>query len=308
MMNTSNGMIAGTQVLDEKAVLSAMKRTLAMIEFDVEGTVIWANDRFAMTMGYEAAAMPGMHHRQFCTEDFVNSPAYAALWRDLRSGRPFQEKILRVNKSGRLLWFEATYTPVLDEDGRVRAIVKVATDITARVKTATKMTNELQRMAEELLHQAEQGVDSGLHIAADLERFVQESGNSMQSLEYLGSEAAFVRGMIKTIRDIASQTKLLSLNAAIEAALAGEHGRGFNVVAQEVRKLAGRAEEAAKEMNGHLESISVQIGEISGLTKRSREILSHSRLLADRAMSGFTGIGEAARELDRKAKTLTEMP
>lgn len=73
-----------TQVLDREAVLAAIERSLAMIEFNVNGQVIWANELFARTMGYEAGELLGMAHRQFCSPGFVNSPEYESFWDQLR--------------------------------------------------------------------------------------------------------------------------------------------------------------------------------------------------------------------------------
>src|SRR4051794_15103982 len=128
MNKLRNNKYMSTQVLEQDAVLAAIEQSLAMIEFNTEGQVLWVNDNFAKAMEYEADEMPGLMHRQFCTEEFVNSPEYSMLWRELKSGHPFQAKILRLSKKQRLLWFEATYTPVFDAEGQVKAVIKIATD------------------------------------------------------------------------------------------------------------------------------------------------------------------------------------
>ncbi|MCZ8520286.1 MULTISPECIES: PAS domain S-box protein [Paenibacillus] len=117
-----------TQVLDSEAVLGAMEHTLAMIEFDAQGNVLWANRNFADAVGYSVSEIKGMKHRQFCTKDYAESPEYTVLWNNLRQGIQFQEKIQRLTKDSRLIWLEATYMPVFQDD-RVTAVLKVATDI-----------------------------------------------------------------------------------------------------------------------------------------------------------------------------------
>ncbi|MGF7047922.1 PAS domain S-box-containing protein [Paenibacillus sp. DS2015] len=298
---------ASTQVLEQNAVLAAIENSLAMIEFDIEGNVLWANDNFARAMDYEAFEMPGMMHRQFCTSEFVNSAEYTALWNDLKSGRPFQEKILRVTKNHRLLWFEATYTPVFDSEGHVQAVIKIATDITDRENATTRVTSEFQHMAEDLLKRAEEGISSSHQIAAAIERVVKESDDNMRNLQLLENRADSVRGSLQTIQYVASQTNLLALNAAIEAAHAGEYGRGFNVVANEVRKLAKQAEETTKEVNSNLEGITAQVEEIAKATKRSQTVIIDSQRLTQLAVDEFTGIGQAAGLLDKQARALGDM-
>lgn len=307
MNNVRSDRYTSTQVLEQSAVLAAIEQSLAMIEFDTQGNVLWANENFARAMDYEVSEMKGMMHRQFCTTDFVNSSAYVTLWNDLKSGRPFQEKILRVTKKKRYLLFEATYTPVFDSEGHVQAVIKIATDITARENAATTVTSELKHMAEDLLKRANEGVSSSHQIASSIEKAVKESDDNMQVLQLLEHKAESVRGIMQTIRDVASQTNLLALNAAIEAAHAGEHGQGFNVVATEVRKLSKQAEEAAKEVNANLVGIAEQVAMISKGTKRSQMVIIDSQQRTQQAVDEFMGIGQAARQLDEQARILGDM-
>lgn len=307
MIGEQRMIYSSTQVLDVPAVLAAIEQSLAMIEFDTEGRVLWANERFAQAMAYPASEMPGMLHRQFCTPEFVNSAEYTALWNNLREGRSFQDKILRVSKDGRQLWFEATYTPIVDAEGQVTGILKVATDITARENATASFTNELRMMAGELLKRTEEGIAGTREIAAAINRGVQKVGENMDMIRSLQQEASSVRSIIDTISDVASQTQLLSLNAAIEAAHAGEYGRGFNVVASEVRKLSKQAGDAAREVNGSLRGITVQVDKITTEMKFSQTLITDSQVLIENAVNEFSVIGEAARQLDQQARTLAEL-
>ncbi|MBP1991639.1 PAS domain S-box-containing protein [Paenibacillus eucommiae] len=306
-MNITTGRFSSTQVLEGDAILAAIEQSLAMIEFDTEGKVLWANDNFAKVMEYEATEMAGLMHHQFCTKEFVNSPEYLTLWNDLKSGRPFQEKILRVTKNSRLRSFEATYTPVFNKEGQVQAVLKIATDITERENATIKVTNELQLMAEHLLKRAEDGVSSSYQIASAIDKVVKESDDNMQGLQILEHKADTVRKTTKAIREIASQTNLLALNAAIEAAHAGEYGLGFNVVASEVRKLAKQTELAAKEVNSNLEGIAAQVVEVTKGIKRVQTVISDSQLRTGQAVDEFMSIGQAALQLDNQAKVLGDL-
>ncbi|OBZ11048.1 MULTISPECIES: methyl-accepting chemotaxis protein [Bacillales] len=293
-----------TQVLDKRAVLTAIEQSLAMIEFDVKGQVLWANENFAQAMGYRSAEMPGMMHKQFCSPDFVNSTAYAKLWDDLRNGRPFQNKILRLTKNGTAIWLEATYMPIRDEEGKVIAILKMATDINAREQATAQMTENLLQMSEELLDRAQEGISHSQEVEAAIERVADGASENMAVLGLLEQQTSLIRKIVRTIRDVASQTNILSLNAAIEAAHAGEHGRGFNVVATEVRKLAGQVQEATKEVNGYVEGIVTHVQEVVKGTKLSQEVVAESQQRIQRAVDEFMSIGAAARQLDTKAKEL----
>ncbi|UOY91134.1 methyl-accepting chemotaxis protein [Ectobacillus sp. JY-23] len=293
-----------TQVLKKNAVLAALEQALAMIEFNPHGQVLWSNENFARTMEYSVQELPGLHHRQFCLPEFANSFSYESFWRSLRTGKSFQEKIQRVTKSGRIIWLEATYMPVLTENGQVEAVIKVATDITDRENSMNHVTNELQLMAESLKERAEKGVACSQEIESAIAKVVAETNESAAILQMLTSQAEAIRGMVKTIGDIAAQTNLLALNAAIEAAHAGVHGRGFAVVANEVRNLANRVQEANQQVQGNVEDITNHVAQMGTSTARSEAAIAESQTKMQEAVAAFVAIGNAAAQLDVQAKTL----
>ncbi|PUA39926.1 chemotaxis protein [Paenibacillus elgii] len=295
-----------TQVLNEKAVLAALEQSLAMIEFNVQGEVLWANENFAHAMEYSLSELVGVHHRRFCTEYFASSPDYALLWNNLRSGKIFQEKIIRVTKNGRMLNLEATYMPILDEHGQVVAVLKVATDITEREVAKAQLTSELQNMSEELLC-TEGGITRNQQVASAITRLMEENEKNLSYLHDLEQQNTAVRHIVQTIREFASQTNLLALNAAIEAAHAGEYGRGFNVVASEVRKLAKSVQEAAQEIQATVEGIAKHVDRVNDGTKASQKTIVDSQRQIQQAVEEFAGIGEAVGKLDVQAKTLRQL-
>ncbi len=303
----TNTELNSTQVFEEDAVLAAMEKSLAMIEFDPNGKVLWANENFARTMGYRVDEMPGMIHKQFCTPEFAGSREYMDLWKNLRIGKSFQEKIQRVTKRGKLIWLEATYTPVYGSAGTIIGVVKVATDISERETTTSSVAEQLQKMSESLSRRAETGIRRSEEAALAASKLVDESIENLEILESLKSQAKSIGKIVQTIREIAAQTNLLALNAAIEAARAGEHGRGFNVVAGEVRKLATRVQDSIQEVNGHVEGIAGEINKISEATRRSQNGINNNQALNEQAVATFKEIGSAARELDERAKTFKDI-
>jgi methyl-accepting chemotaxis protein len=119
------------------AVLRALDRALAIIEFDRTGKILTANANFCRAMGYELSEIRGQHHRLFVTPEFASGADYKAFWDKLGRGQYDTGEYLRLAKGGRPVWIQASYNPVLGSDGQVLKIVKVAADVTAeKLKTA----------------------------------------------------------------------------------------------------------------------------------------------------------------------------
>lgn len=118
---------------DRESQLAAIDRTQAVIEFDLDGTIRYANENFLGALGYTSAEVTGQHHRMFVHADEARSEAYARFWTRLASGEAHSGEFRRRHKSGRDVWIQASYTPIRDVAGRPYKVVKYASDITAMV-------------------------------------------------------------------------------------------------------------------------------------------------------------------------------
>ncbi|MBB4105635.1 methyl-accepting chemotaxis protein [Allorhizobium borbori] len=120
---------------DSKNVLQALSRSLAIIEFDLKGNILDANENFCRAMGYTRSEIIGRHHSLFVDPDEIRTPEYAAFWARLGEGHFEQKQYKRYGKGGRPVWIEATYNPVF-RGKHAYKVVKIATDITcAKAKT-----------------------------------------------------------------------------------------------------------------------------------------------------------------------------
>ncbi len=130
-----------------QAVLTALDRSLAVIEFSPDGTVITANPNFLKTMGYELAEIRGKHHSLFVTPEDRNSAAYRSFWTTLARGEHQSALYKRIAKNGQDVWIEATYNPVRDAGGRIVKIIKFATDVSARQREYADLRGKVNAIA-----------------------------------------------------------------------------------------------------------------------------------------------------------------
>lgn len=132
---------------DMGALFAALSKAQAYIEFQLDGTIVSANENFLKTLGYSHLEdIRGKHHSMFCSKEFVDSPAYREFWAKLNRGDFQSGQFMRVTRDGREIWIQATYNPVLDSKGRVTKVVKFAVDITKEKVEALRSASEAARI------------------------------------------------------------------------------------------------------------------------------------------------------------------
>ncbi|WP_354676178.1 PAS domain-containing methyl-accepting chemotaxis protein [Pseudomonas syringae] len=116
-----------------KGLMGALEKSMAIVELELDGKLIRANDNFLAAMGYRAEELHGKTHRDFCDPEMARSREYADLWASLRAGKFISGTFRRVAKSGKSVWLEASYNPVIDAQGKVIKVVKYALDVTQKI-------------------------------------------------------------------------------------------------------------------------------------------------------------------------------
>ncbi|MNF82898.1 Biofilm dispersion protein BdlA [compost metagenome] len=283
---------------EHESLIKALMRSTAVIEFNLQGEVLTANDRFLQTMGYRLEQVVGKHHRLFCDPEEYNSPAYQAFWDQLRRGEFVAARFKRVDAHGRVVWLEASYNPIIDAHDVLYKVVKFATVITDQVNQemavaeAADIAYSTSLETDSSARSATAVVTQTVEVMRGLETSMQEAANGIEALD---KQSQVIGSIIKTISDIAGQTNLLALNAAIEAARAGEQGRGFAVVADEVRQLASRTSTATEE-------IARVVQQNEQLAKAAVDIIDSSKRQAEQGLTLAGQTGTVIVEIQDGAK------
>jgi methyl-accepting chemotaxis protein len=141
---------------DSAGQLAAIDKSQAVISFNLDGTILSANDNFLNALGYRLEEVQGKHHSMFVEPSFVRSEEYRQFWTDLAHGRFNAGEYLRLGKNGREVWIQASYNPILDLNGKPFKVVKYATDITVQ-KTAQRETQRLVTEAQRVIEALAEG-------------------------------------------------------------------------------------------------------------------------------------------------------
>lgn len=127
--------------------IKAIETSMAVIEFDLDGTILTANENFLQATGYRLDEIKGQHHRMFVDDELARSEEYRDFWHRLRNGGYEAGQFKRVRKDGRELWIEASYNPIFDTAGRPVKVIKFASDVTDSVLTAQEAASKLDAIS-----------------------------------------------------------------------------------------------------------------------------------------------------------------
>ncbi|WLH66124.1 PAS domain-containing methyl-accepting chemotaxis protein [Pseudomonas sp. FP2309] len=287
---------------ENASFIDALLRSTAVIEFDLSGHVLMANEQFLKAMGYSLGQAKGSHHRIFCKPDEVSSQRYTDFWSTLNKGEFVAGRFERVDSRGQTVWLEATYNPVYDTEGTLCKVVKFATVVTDQV-SHEQAVSQAALTAFEISQQTDVAAQRGAVVVKDTMHTMRKVAVDMQAasngVEALGKQSLLISSIIQTISSIAQQTNLLALNAAIEAARAGEQGRGFAVVADEVRKLAGRT-------SGATEEIASVVLQNQKLVDETVSEMANSKAQAEQGLELATQAGDVIVEIQDGARRVVD--
>lgn len=293
------------ETLAKESVLTALNRSLATIEFDPKGNIINANENFLNTIGYSLNEIVGKHHKMFCDESFYHeNPSF---WDDLGRGEFKTGRFPRKNRHGETIWLEATYNPIIGDDGKVAKVIKFASDITQQmhqnnaVSEAADIAYTTSVETAKIASQGSELLGDSVEVSAGISEKVKDATGK---LGLLNTQSQSIEAIVLTIKNIADQTNLLALNAAIEAARAGEQGRGFAVVADEVRQLASRTNESTSEIANVVsdnktltDDVTSAMEEVSNIADEGMNKIAEVSTVMDEIRAGAENVSHTVMKL-----------
>jgi methyl-accepting chemotaxis protein len=314
--------------IEREGQIKALHRSQAVIEFDLDGNILDANENFLATLGYRLEEIKGRHHSMFVDPTAASGHEYREFWAKLKRGEFQAAQYKRLGKGGKEIWIEASYNPIFDAKGRPYKVVKFATDLSKRKAETRALADDFERTVKTLVNSlgdaaqnlnttsqnlaaaAEQTNAQASAVSTASEELSASSGEiarqladstgivtsavertkrSEEMVATLVAAAEKIGNVTKLITDIAGQTNLLALNATIEAARAGEAGKGFAVVASEVKSLANQTSKATEE-------IASQIADIQGASRTTADTIREIGEIIGRVNGVSTSISGAVEE------------
>ncbi|MBE7196899.1 MAG: PAS domain-containing methyl-accepting chemotaxis protein [Parafilimonas terrae] len=283
--------------------LDAIRKSQAVISFDLDGRVLEANANFLNAVGYTAAEVVGKPHGMFVDPDYRASAEYARFWQALKRGEFQAGQFRRIGKDGREVWIEASYNPVLDADGHPVQVTKFAIDVTAQVEQRERVRQMEEEAAQERVR-AEARHRAELSQLADA--FEQTVGSVLASVASAATElqatAASMSGIATETAQqstaVAAAANQAAANVGTVAAAAEELGASVDEIGRQVsgsEDLARHAVVEAEQTASLVQELSEAVRKIGDVVAMISAIASQTNLLALNATIEAARAGEAGR-------------
>ncbi len=259
--------------------LNAISKSQAVIEFDLEGVILNANSNFLAAMGYTLDEVKGKHHSIFVDPAFKNSPEYAAFWEQLRHGVYASGEYKRFNKSGKPVYIQASYNPILDQNGKPFRVVKYATDVTGRTLAVESIKSIMASLTDgDLLKTIEEPLEGDFKVLGEsINNFIGELRDTIIQIHTAVETIDTASNEIATGNaDLSSRTEQQA-SSLEETASAMEELTGTVKLnaenADQAKGLASQASEVASEGGKVIEQVVHTMGEINDSAQRISDII-----------------------------------
>ncbi len=277
---------------EDEGKIAAISKAQAVIEFNLDGTIINANENFLKTLGYSLSEIQGKHHRMFCDPAHARSSDYENFWKKLNRGEFDSGRYMRLGSGGRTIWIQATYNPIMDASGKPYKVVKFASDITEQYE----MEQSIKRKAEEDQKKVDQLLTVVSRAAAgDLTTKITVEGS-----DALGQLAEGIATMMRDLRGV--------IGKVVESA--GGFGTSSKSIADQSNNVAGGAHSlgaTVEEMNASIEEFTASIASIADNTKKANELAKITHKEAETGSQSIAKSIEAMELINKSSEDISEI-
>lgn len=264
------------QSADYKGQIEAIGKSQAVIAFNMDGTIIEANDNFLNAMGYSLGEIRGKHHKLFVENEYGNSTEYREFWNKLNRGEFQNGEYKRIGKSGQEVWIQASYNPIFNADGEPFKVVKYATDVTGRVNAVNAAKQSLERLS------------NGDLTASITDEFIPEFQEIKDSIN-------------QTIQQLRQIVESISSSALEVTTGASEIEQGNTDLSQRTERQASSLEETAasmEEMTSSVQSNAKNSRQANSLSEEANEKAEEGGDIVKAAVDSMAVISESSRKIN----------
>ncbi len=293
--------------------VSAICKSQAVIEFNLDGTIITANENFLKPMGYTLEEVKGKHHSIFVDEAYRHSPEYREFWAKLNRGEYQAAEYKRIGKGGKEVWIQASYNPIFDLSGRPFKVVKFATDVTQQVKTRQEvalMAEREKQAAEELKRKVDSILDVVTAAAGgDLTQQVTVKGED--AIGQMGEGLArFFEDLRRSIASIGQTAMTLSSSSEELTAVSQQMSSNAEETSAQSAVVSAAAEQVTKNLQAvatATEEMTASIKEIAKNSSSAARIATDAVKIANATNAIVAKLGQSSAEIGQVIKVITSI-
>ncbi len=299
-----------TQAADYVGQISAVNRAQAVIEFDLEGNVVTANQNFLETVGYSIDEIKGRHHGMFVEASYRNSQEYVEFWRNLVRGSYVSDKFKRIGKGGKEVWIQASYNAIMDANGKPCKVIKYATDVTEATVRNAELA-ERERIASEELRTKVDSILAVVNAATqgDLTQDVMVEGTDAVGQMGVGLQQFFsdLRNSISSIAEnacaLAGASEELSAVSSQMSSNADETSSQANVVSAASEQVSMNVQTVST----GVEELNAAIREIAKNASDAARVSQQAVAVAENTNSTIAKLGDSSLEIGKVVKVITSI-